>query len=32
MHDEYLGMGFAEGTNSGLDQLEDVVAELRASA
>lgn len=32
MHDEYLGMGFAEGTNSGLDQLEDVAARLMRSA
>lgn len=32
MHDEYLGMGFAEGTNSGLDQLEEVAEGLKASA
>ncbi|MCX8477927.1 MAG: SRPBCC domain-containing protein [Sphingomonas sp.] len=31
MHDEYLGMGFAEGTNSALDQLEDVAEGLKAS-
>ncbi|PJG47825.1 hypothetical protein CAF53_05900 [Sphingobium sp. LB126] len=30
MRDEYLGVGFEEGTNSGLDQLEGVVAELVA--
>jgi uncharacterized protein YndB with AHSA1/START domain len=28
MRDEYLGVGFEEGTNSGLDQLEAVVTEL----
>ena len=32
MHDEYLGMGFAEGTNSALDQLEDVAEGLKTSA
>ena len=30
MGDEYLGVGFEEGTNSGLDQLEEVVRELVA--
>ncbi|WP_327752649.1 SRPBCC domain-containing protein [Sphingobium sp. SJ10-10] len=30
MRDDYLGQGFEEGTNSGLDQLEEVVAELVA--
>ncbi|WP_176591767.1 SRPBCC domain-containing protein [Sphingobium sp. EM0848] len=30
MRDEYLDVGFEEGTNSGLDQLEGVVAELAA--
>ena len=29
MKDEYLGMGFDGGTNSGLDQLADVVAEMQ---
>jgi len=30
MRDDYLGQGFEAGTNSGLDQLEEVVAELVA--
>ena len=30
MRQEHVGMGFIEGTNSGLDQLADVVAEMRA--
>jgi uncharacterized protein YndB with AHSA1/START domain len=29
MKREYLGMGFIDGTNSGLDQLADVVAALK---
>jgi uncharacterized protein YndB with AHSA1/START domain len=29
MKDEYLGLGFDDGTNSGLDQLVDVVAEMQ---
>lgn len=28
MKEEYVGVGFAEGTNSGLDQLADVVAAM----
>lgn len=30
MKNEYLGLGFAEGTGSGFDQLVDVVAEMSA--
>ena len=30
MHATHIGAGFEAGTNSGLDQLEDVVAELKA--
>ena len=30
MRQEHVGMGFVEGTNSGLDQLADVVAGLKA--
>ena len=30
MHDDYLGLGFEQGTNSGLDQLEEVVREMVA--
>jgi uncharacterized protein YndB with AHSA1/START domain len=30
MKSEYLGLGFSEGTNSGLDQLADVLADLVA--
>jgi uncharacterized protein YndB with AHSA1/START domain len=30
MRTEHVGMGFVEGTNSGLDQLADVVAGLKA--
>jgi uncharacterized protein YndB with AHSA1/START domain len=32
MHDTHVGYGFVKGTNSGLDQLEDVVREMVASA
>ena len=32
VRDEYAAMGFEEGTNSGLDQLADVVAALKAGA
>ena len=32
MRDEYAGLGFVEGTNSGYDQLAEVVAELRSRA
>ena len=32
MKDEYVGMGIEAGTNSGLDQLTDVVAALKAAA
>ena len=32
MHDEYVGMGFRDGTNSAFDQLEDVAEGLAASA
>lgn len=32
MRDEYVGLGIVEGTNSGYDQLEDVVAELQAKS
>jgi uncharacterized protein YndB with AHSA1/START domain len=32
MRDEYLGVGMEEGINSGFDQLEHVVAELRKKA
>jgi uncharacterized protein YndB with AHSA1/START domain len=30
MRDDYLGQGFEAGTNSGLDQLEEVVREMVA--
>jgi uncharacterized protein YndB with AHSA1/START domain len=30
MFDEHVGGGFVEGTNSGLDQLADVVAEMQS--
>lgn len=32
MKNEYVGMGFVQGGNSGLDQLADVVAALNAAA
>jgi uncharacterized protein YndB with AHSA1/START domain len=32
MKDEYVGMGIEPGANSGLDQLTDVVAALKAAA
>jgi uncharacterized protein YndB with AHSA1/START domain len=32
MKDEYVGMGIEAGANSGLDQLEGVVARLKAAA
>lgn len=32
MHATHIGAGFESGANSGLDQLEGVVAELRAAA
>ena len=32
MKKEYMGMGFEEGTGSGLDQLGDVVAALKGAA
>ena len=32
MKDEYVGMGIEAGANSGLDQLTDVVAALKAAA
>jgi hypothetical protein len=31
MHDSHVGQGFVAGTNSGLDQLEDVLREMRAA-
>lgn len=31
MHATHIGAGFESGTNSGLNQLEDVVAELKAN-
>lgn len=31
MKNEHLGLGFEKGTNSGLDQLEELVAEMRAN-
>jgi uncharacterized protein YndB with AHSA1/START domain len=31
MKTEYVGMGFVQGTNSGLDQLADLAAELKAA-